>query len=165
MPYVTAEANARGCTRHRIRATRGAVALTPYLALAEGALCAALHPGGAAESHQAVFVGAGPGDVVADSVGLAGVRHTARAALPLGDDGEVTVDRWAGQGPAVHLALLRAGQRQTGLRSWLMHQTGLHTAMPIASLLWVREPPPHSRFPPPAVNAATALIVFHLTFR
>lgn len=51
------------------------------------------------------------GDVVADGVGLAGVSDAAGTALALGHHGELTVNRRAGQGPAVHLPLL-CGEKQ-----------------------------------------------------
>lgn len=75
------------------------------LALTEGALGAVFDPGGSAEAGDAVLVGAGLGDVVADGVGLAGVAHAAGAALALRDHRELTVHGRAGQRPAVHLPL------------------------------------------------------------
>lgn len=78
-----------------------------HLALAEGALGAMFNPGGAAEARDAVLVRARLGDVVADGVGLAGVGDAAGTALALGHHGELAVHGRAGQGPAVHLPLLR----------------------------------------------------------
>lgn len=76
------------------------------LALAERALGAVFDPGGAAEAHDAVFVLASLGDVIADALSQAGVRDAAWAAFALGHHGEVTVCRRAQQWPAVHLSLL-----------------------------------------------------------
>lgn len=78
----------------------------PYLALAEGALCAMLDPRGSREADDVGFIQTRFGDVVADGVGLAGVSDTARAALVLGEDTELTVHLWAWQRPAVNLSLL-----------------------------------------------------------
>lgn len=77
-----------------------------HLALAEGALSAVFEPGGATEARDPVFVLAGLGDVVADAVSLARVRHAVSTALTLRHQREVTVRHWAGQWPAVHLSLL-----------------------------------------------------------
>lgn len=77
-----------------------------YLALAEGALCAMLNPRRSSEANDIGFIQTCFSDVVANSVGLAGVSDTAWAALVLGEDTEFTVHLWAGQGPAVNFSLL-----------------------------------------------------------
>ena len=83
-----------------------------HLALTERTLRAVFGPGGPAVARQPALVHAGGGDVV-EGVGLAGVGDAARAALPLGHQGELTTpDGLAGHGPTVHLALL--GQDRTG---------------------------------------------------
>lgn len=79
-----------------------------YLALAEGALCAMLYPGGSSEANDVGFIQTRFGDVVANGVGLAGVSDAAGAALVLGEHTELTVHLWAWQGPAVNLSLLFA---------------------------------------------------------
>lgn len=74
--------------------------------MAECALCAMFDPGGAAEAHDAVFILASPGDVIADALSQARVCDTAWAAFALGHHGEVAMCRRAQQWPAVHLSLL-----------------------------------------------------------
>lgn len=78
------------------------------LALAEGALCAMLYPGGSSEANDVGFIQTRFGDVVANGVGLAGVGDTAGAALVLGEHTELTVHLRARQGPAVNLSLQTA---------------------------------------------------------
>lgn len=78
------------------------------LALAERTLCAVLNPRGPGEADHTHLVQAGLGDVIADGVSLAGVGDTARAALTLREDTELTLHIRAGQGPAVDLPLQAA---------------------------------------------------------
>lgn len=78
----------------------------PYLALAEGTLCAVLDPGRPSEANHIHLVQAGFGDVIADGVGLTRIGDTAWAALILRKDTKFTLYLWASQGPAVNFSLL-----------------------------------------------------------
>ena len=66
-----------------------------------------LYPGRPSEANHIHLIQTGFGDVIADGVGLAGVRDTARTALTLWKDTELTLYLWARQGPAVNFSLLQ----------------------------------------------------------
>lgn len=79
--------------------------------MAKCALCAMFDPGGAAEAHDTVFILAGFGDVIANTLSQAWVGDAAWAAFALGYHSEVAMCRRAQQRPAVHLSLLHTTHR------------------------------------------------------
>lgn len=104
------------------------------LALAECALGAVFDPGGPAEAHDAVFILASLGDVIADALSQARVRDTAWAAFALGHHGEVAMRRRAQQRPAVHLSLLHPTHNTPLSKAQLLSQH--HRLLPLSYLLY-----------------------------